>query len=72
MHHLFVSNLFLVGAQDDLKRVTKMAYAQIRTYGMGSDKVGLLSFPEVESRESGKKPYSKAMQQIIDQVRLLI
>ena len=47
-----------------------MAYAQISQYGM-NDKVGNVSFPEGDSRELGKKPYSKRLQHIIDQVGLL-
>ncbi|OMO66339.1 Peptidase M41 [Corchorus capsularis] len=33
------------GAQNDLKKVTKMTYAQVAVYGF-SDKVGLVSFPQ--------------------------
>ena len=58
-----------LGAHDDLKRVTKMAYAQVRSYGMGSERVGLMSYPDGDSRDSGKRPYSQGLQQIIDQVR---
>ena len=50
------------GGEDDLKRVTKMAYRQVRLYGM-SEKLGLLSF-DVDMREGGDsqiKPYSKAL-----------
>ncbi|XP_033118527.1 paraplegin-like isoform X2 [Anneissia japonica] len=60
-----IFNRVTTGAQDDLKRVTKMAYAQVRTYGL-SDVVGNVSFPEVESNEVGKKPYSQHLQQLID------
>ncbi|XP_072013734.1 mitochondrial inner membrane m-AAA protease component paraplegin-like isoform X2 [Amphiura filiformis] len=68
-----IFNRVTTGAQDDLNRVTKMAYAQIQTYGMGSDRVGLVSFPNTGGRESGKRPYSQSLQQIIDQeVRELV
>jgi len=58
------------GAQNDLERVTKMAYARVALYGM-NDKVGLLSFPPEEGRLD--KPYSDATGALIDQeVRLLV
>lgn len=44
-----------------------MAYAQISQYGM-SDKVGNVSFPEGDSGEVGRKPYSRRLQHVIDQV----
>lgn len=59
-------NRVTTGAHDDLNRVTKMAYAQISQYGM-NDKVGNVSFQEGDSRELGKKPYSKRLQHIIDE-----
>ena len=58
------------GAQNDLERVTKMAYARVAIYGMNK-RVGLLSFPP----EDGKfdKPYSQATGAIIDEeVRTLV
>ena len=51
------------GAQNDLERVTKMAYAQVALYGM-NEKVGLLSFPAEEGRID--KPYSNETARIID------
>lgn len=70
-----IFNHISTGAQDDLKKVTKMAYAQIKQYGM--DKVvGPLSFPtdeEIEGNFLGKKPYSKRLARTIDeQARFLI
>ncbi|KAK9844071.1 hypothetical protein WJX81_003751 [Elliptochloris bilobata] len=52
------------GAQNDLERVTKMAYAQVAVYGM-NEKVGLLSFPPREGELN--KPYSDATALLIDQ-----
>ncbi|XP_065852413.1 ATP-dependent zinc metalloprotease FTSH 8, mitochondrial-like [Euphorbia lathyris] len=49
------------GAKNDLKKVTKMTYAQVAVYGF-SDKVGLLSFPQSEMT----KPYSSMTGAIID------
>ncbi|VDL76752.1 unnamed protein product [Nippostrongylus brasiliensis] len=55
------------GAQDDLQKVTQMAYAQVVKYGM-SPKVGPLSFDTAAPGEMAfDKPYSEATAQIIDQ-----
>jgi len=51
------------GAQDDLKKVTQMAYSQVTLFGM-SDKVGQLSF---EQDSQFTKPYSEATAQLIDE-----
>ncbi|XP_053624815.1 paraplegin [Plodia interpunctella] len=56
-------NSITSGAQNDLEKVTKIAYAQVRVYGM-SPAVGLLSFPDLKDR--GKSPFSKALKNIID------
>ncbi|GBN62054.1 Paraplegin [Araneus ventricosus] len=70
-----VFNHVSTGAQDDLKKVTKMAYAQIKQYGM-DEVVGPLSFPTDEETNSnfiGRKPYSKRLARTIDeQARFLI
>nr|KAG5712710.1 hypothetical protein BaRGS_029765 [Batillaria attramentaria] len=52
-------------AQDDLKKVTKMAYDQIRSYGM-NERLGHLSFP-ADSEGSVTKPYSRKLQATIDE-----
>ncbi|XGW21014.1 hypothetical protein V3C99_004181 [Haemonchus contortus] len=55
------------GAQDDLQKVTQMAYAQVVKYGM-SPKVGPLSFETPGPGEMAfDKPYSEATAQMIDQ-----
>lgn len=58
-------NRITTGAQNDLEKATKIAYAQIREYGM-AETVGLLSFPEAQTNESGRRPYSKKLANLID------
>lgn len=57
-------------AQDDLKKVTRIAYDQVKVYGM-NDAVGPLSFRpspgDEQAAEFMKKPYSKKLQGLIDQ-----
>ncbi|KAI8991527.1 peptidase family M41-domain-containing protein [Mycotypha africana] len=52
------------GAHDDLQKVTKMAYAQITTYGM-NEKVGPLSF-EDQNEQRFQKPFSEQTGTLID------
>lgn len=57
------------GAQDDLKKVTDSAYAQIAVYGMNA-KVGNVSF---DTQDKFSKPYSEETARLIDdEVRNLI
>ena len=58
------------GAQNDLERVTRMAYSQIALYGM-NEKIGLLSYPPEDGRID--KPYSEDTARVIDtEVRELV
>lgn len=57
------------GAQDDLQKVTKSAYAQVKLYGMSSI-VGPLSFPNTERFQI--KPYLKKFASTFDQEATLI
>lgn len=52
------------GAQNDLEKVTKIAYAKVTIYGMNA-KIGLLSFPPDENRLD--KPYSQDTAKMIDE-----
>mmetsp|Transcript_30871 Transcript_30871/g.49498 ORF Transcript_30871/g.49498 Transcript_30871/m.49498 type:complete len:816 (-) Transcript_30871:625-3072(-) len=54
------------GAQDDLDKVTKIAYSMVSIFGMNS-RVGTLSFPEEEGAMVKTTRYSEATAEIIDQ-----
>jgi cell division protease FtsH len=57
------------GAQNDLERITKMAYAMVTDYGM-SDRIGNVSFNLSDRDEDApmfEKPYSDATAQAIDE-----
>lgn len=53
------------GAQNDLERITKLAYAMVTIYGM-NDKVGNVSFRD-DNEFGFSKPYSESTAQVIDQ-----
>jgi cell division protease FtsH len=60
------------GAQNDLERITKMAYAMVTIYGM-NDKVGQVSFNDSTGEFAYTKPYSEKTADLIDEeVRLII
>ena len=60
------------GAQNDLERITKLAYSMITIYGM-STKVGNVSFNDPTGEYGYQRPYSEQTAQLIDQeVRELI
>lgn len=60
------------GAQNDLERITKLAYAMTAVYGM-NHKVGNVSFREGSSESQFQKPYSDQTAELIDEeVRILI
>ena len=50
-----------------MKKVTKLAYNQIRSFGM-NERVGYISFPDNDNGEFGMKPYSKRLAATIDEV----
>lgn len=57
----------ITGAHDDLDKVRQLAYNQIKQYGMG-DSTGLLTFPTDKNEDFQLKPYSKYLQNVIDEV----
>ncbi|KYQ94074.1 peptidase M41 [Tieghemostelium lacteum] len=66
-----VFNTITTGAQDDLEKITKMAYSQVGIYGM-NDKVGCLSYPRKDSSDL-TKPYSEDTAELIDtEVRIIL
>ncbi|MFK7906784.1 MAG: ATP-dependent metallopeptidase FtsH/Yme1/Tma family protein, partial [Chitinophagales bacterium] len=67
-----IFNKISTGAQNDLQRITKMAYAMIQVYGM-NDKVGNVSFHDPQNDYNFQKPYSDETANLIDgEVRKLI
>lgn len=60
------------GAQNDLERITKMAYSMISIYGFNG-KVGNVSFHDSSAEYATQKPYSEATAEMIDrEVRIMI
>lgn len=60
------------GAQNDLERITKLAYAMTAVYGMNA-KVGNVSFRDSGNDTQFQKPYSDQTAELIDdEVRILI
>ena len=60
------------GAQNDLQRITQLAYAMVTVYGM-NDKVGNVSFYDPQQDTTFTKPYSDDTAKVIDEeVRKLI
>lgn len=53
------------GAQNDLDHVTKMAYAMVSIFGM-SEKVGNVSFYDMQNQNAFSKPFSEETAKLID------
>ncbi|XP_075045156.1 mitochondrial inner membrane m-AAA protease component paraplegin [Mixophyes fleayi] len=59
-------NQVTTGAQDDLRKVTRVAYNMVKQYGMVPS-IGQVSFPDSESSTGiGKKPFSQGLQEMMD------
>lgn len=57
------------GAQDDLRKVTRIAYSMVRQFGMAPS-IGPVSFPEAQEGLTGvgRRPFSQGLQQMMDHV----
>ncbi|MCO5230589.1 MAG: ATP-dependent zinc metalloprotease FtsH [Chitinophagales bacterium] len=67
-----VFNKISTGAQNDLQRITNMAYGMVTVYGM-NEKIGNISFYNPNNENSFTKPYSEATGREIDEeVRKII
>src|ERR1700761_9817302 len=54
------------GAQNDLERITKLAYAMVTIYGM-NEKIGNVSFNDTQGEYQFNKPYSEKTSELIDE-----
>ncbi|XP_066100150.1 mitochondrial inner membrane m-AAA protease component paraplegin isoform X2 [Saccopteryx bilineata] len=62
------------GAQDDLRKVTRIAYSMVKQFGMAPS-IGPVSFPEAQEGLAGigRRPFSQGLQQMMDhEARLLV
>jgi AFG3 family protein len=67
-----VFNRISTGAQSDLDHVTKLGYAMVAVFGF-SEKVGNVSFYDMQNQNAFSKPYSDVTAKLIDdEVRVMI
>uniref|UniRef100_A0A8D2DNX0 Mitochondrial inner membrane m-AAA protease component paraplegin n=1 Tax=Sciurus vulgaris TaxID=55149 RepID=A0A8D2DNX0_SCIVU len=62
------------GAQDDLQKVTRIAYSMVKQFGMAPG-IGPVSFPETQEgfMGIGRRPFSQGLQQMMDhEAKLLV
>ncbi|XP_033613642.1 paraplegin isoform X1 [Fukomys damarensis] len=62
------------GAQDDLRKVTRIAYSMVKQFGMVPS-IGPISFPEIQEGlvGIGRCPFSQGLQQMMDhEAKLLV
>lgn len=62
------------GAQDDLRKVTRIAYSMVKQFGMAPS-IGPVSFPDAQEGLAGigRRPFSQGLQQMMDhEARLLV
>ncbi|MGH0125311.1 UNVERIFIED_CONTAM: hypothetical protein FKN15_022900 [Acipenser sinensis] len=66
-------NKVTTGAQDDLRKVTRVAYSMVKQYGMVPS-VGQVSFPDTEEEGAiGRRPFSQGLQEQMDhEARMLV
>ncbi len=65
IRHTHKHHTLLVGARDDLEKVTEMAYRQVAEFGM-NPVIGHISLPP---QAGGKRSYSQKLSRMIDEVR---
>ncbi|XP_068117082.1 mitochondrial inner membrane m-AAA protease component paraplegin isoform X2 [Hyperolius riggenbachi] len=58
-------NQVTTGAQDDLRKVTRVAYDMVKQYGMVPS-IGQVSFPDSEKTGIGRRPFSQGLQEMMD------
>lgn len=69
---MLMLNTISTGAQDDLEKVTRMAYSQVMIYGM-NEKIGPLSYPRRDGESHMTRQYSEETAQFMDEeVRSII
>ncbi|XP_075394134.1 mitochondrial inner membrane m-AAA protease component paraplegin isoform X2 [Tenrec ecaudatus] len=62
------------GAQDDLRKVTRIAYSMVQQFGMAPS-IGPISFPDAQERPAGvgRRPFSQGLQHLMDhEAKLLV
>ncbi|XP_057567111.1 paraplegin isoform X2 [Hippopotamus amphibius kiboko] len=72
--HLFSREQLFERAQDDLRKVTRIAYSMVKQFGMAPG-IGPVSFPEAQEGAAGigRRPFSQGLQQMMDhEARLLV
>ena len=57
--------MITTGAQDDLQKITKMAFEVCANYGMNPE-IGPISYGKADGQESFQKPFSEATAQALD------
>ena len=63
---IFFDNIS-TGAQDDLQKVTRIAYGLVTVYGM-NDKIGHMSYPQPQDGQiNSTRPYSEEIAEIVDE-----
>merc|ERR1719198_1677887 len=63
---IFFDNIS-TGAQDDLQKVTRLAYGIVTVYGM-TDKIGHMSYPQPQDGQmNSTRPYSEEIASIVDE-----
>ncbi|CAH2324358.1 paraplegin [Pelobates cultripes] len=58
-------NKVTTGAQDDLRKVTRVAYSMVKQYGMVPS-IGQVSFPDESTSGIGRRPFSQGLQEMMD------